>query len=157
MLLLKHLMKFKLKDIGEIADNFLTTLDSNRVLRFSDLVERRGQKITVNLNDFIDFDMKDHEAEGRVGYSYIASYCRVNGGIPIEFRVNSYAGFALVIVKAQEIIPGYTPFPNQLGDKFGNIYQSVENRQALEDIYLSSDKGFLWVIKELKKLKKLRG
>ena len=137
-------MKFYPHDIGRIAESFLTSLDKEKVKSLDDLKGKVGTVIRIDSINEITFDEKRHSPPKGIGISYIASYKRKESGITIEFRVNDICGFALITVKAQEILPGYKQLlPAYVGpDIFGNIAQDKVNRLA----------GFDWVIRELRYL-----
>ena len=113
-------MKFSLEEIGIIAEKFLGCLEIECISSENDIKNRVGKIIRLENNDYIIFDKKEHFYPHST--SYIIDYSREGFGIPIEIRVNKIANYTNVIIKAQEIIDGYSQFFSP--DVFGNLPQT---------------------------------
>ncbi|MAG02768.1 hypothetical protein CMI42_05505 [Candidatus Pacearchaeota archaeon] len=143
-------MRFYPRDIGTVAGNLLEVLKSENIGNVDDMKKKVGRTLSLDYKDSVTFDERHHASPMSIGISYVVSYLRETSGIPIEFSVNDIAGYALVIVKAQEVLPGYSQMAPGLVplDPFENICQDKENRCAgfdwvkreLETLYLSSGK-----------------
>ncbi len=142
-------MKIYKKDIGRMASSFLEELRSGNVNCLDEMKIKCLDHIIrylSNKEEIITFDKKEHFPPTGIGISYIVSYVMGIKGIPIEFRVNEIAGCAIVILKAQNKLEGYTKFVSGYADPFKNIYQNKENRLG----------NFNLAVRELEELAKLK-
>ena len=131
-------MKFSLEEIGIITEKFSDFLERENIHSENDIKTRLGKAIRLENRDYILFDKKEHFYPRST--SYIVDYSREGSGIPIEIRVNKTTDSTVIIIKANEIIVGYTPFFR--ADVFVNIPQTKVLRPAELEIAKQELKEF---------------
>jgi hypothetical protein len=118
-------MKITREKLSEIAGEFLAVLEKEEVKTTRDLESLAGQAIPlVGENNYLIVGWRNSNARTMaIDASYIIQHRKgkVEGGIPLNLRINSQLGYSQVIVKVQENIIGYESFAE---DTFGNIVQS---------------------------------
>ncbi len=135
-------MKVLPSDLEQIAKNFLSSLDREKINSNVSLKNRMGETIQLDkYNDFITFELRPSNFGTQ---AYTISYTRLNTGIPIELKVNESLDYSQIILKVHKTLEGYFVFAI---DPFGSIVQN-------KVIYTSD---FTSVKKELERLCNLSG
>lgn len=126
-------MKFSLEEISIIAEKILNFLEKESINSETNIKARVGKTIRLENNDCIIFDKKEHfPPKHLLSTSYIIDYLRKGSGIPIEIRVNNIMDYTNIIIKANELISGYSQFFSV--DVFGNMPQTKTLKPARLEI-----------------------
>ena len=136
-------MEISEKELAEILDNLNRFLHSIETLE--DLKKHRDK--TIYFGCFDSIEIKDQISENKT--MYIISYIRETVGIPIEVRIDYGKRSSTIILKCQNWIREFDPFPFPFAqDPLGNLYQSkvlpytnlelVKNELKNLEEYLSS-------------------
>ena len=112
-------MRLSKSDLGEVALNFLETLDRGKILALQDLKTRIGTEIRIG-SDGRERIIFGTGASKQSTSALFMDYCSGDGGISVEFRFNIELGYSQSIVKCTTEIEGYAPF---VIDPFDNIVQ----------------------------------
>lgn len=128
-------------ELREFSRTLLSLLDREGIISTEDLVKKPLATFFLNtdIRDYVEFFIRPSNL-GTTAHT--VSYIRMGRGIPIELRVNKELGYSQIIVKAHELVEGYTIFSL---DVYGNFAQNK----------LIPSIDFSLVIWELEKLSRL--
>lgn len=110
-------MTFSLSQVGVIARRLLSYAEEQGI-RTSDDVVRATPSFVRRGADALEFSLRPSEGGSR---AYTLSYISPGKGIPLEVRMNRTLGYSQVIMKADQVVEGYTPFSS---DGRGAIHQA---------------------------------
>ena len=130
-------MLFSLNDIGRMAHSFLEVFSQKGIFSTPKVDTYLGEKIpALPTANYIEFSLGDSN-QGTKTYR-IEYITHPDFYTPLTLRINPDLNYSMIILKAEEIINGYTPF---VTDIFGNIIQdkripSSDLEDALREIEL---------------------
>nr|MBI4156973.1 hypothetical protein [Candidatus Woesearchaeota archaeon] len=114
-------MKVKIEDLRKFAENFLSILDREKILAFSDLEANINNtfKLNKNSDDFIELSLRTSNFSTE---AYTISYINpFKSGIPIDVKFNADLNYIRFIIKAERMIDKYKQFAV---DPYGNLVQT---------------------------------
>ena|SRR3989344_2382657 len=114
-------MKVKIEDLRKFAENFLSILDREKILAFSDLEANINKEFQLNKNsdDFIQLSLRTSNFNTQ---AYTISYINhLKSGIPIDVKLNADLNYIRFIIKAEKMIDKYRQFAV---DPYGNLVQT---------------------------------
>ena len=125
-------MKISKTRLREIARNFLAFIDKRKITCTGQLEQLLGERIELERKrpDLIEVSLKPSNNKTQ---ALTISYCipyrtgRIEGGIPLEVKINQELNYSLVIIKTDSKVRGYEPFKQ---DYFKNIMQSKKIESA---------------------------
>jgi len=123
-------MKITRERLAEICKTFVQVLDLANVsdLKSLEVLAGTTTPIAGKENEYLTINWKPSTYGTRaIDASYVIHHRdgKIEGGIPLNLKVNPSAGYSMIILKAVEIIAGYSQFDS---DTFGNIIQSQTTR-----------------------------
>ena len=122
-------MKITRERLAEISRTFIEVLANANVSDLKSLEALAGKTFSISgkENEYLDVEWKPSTYGTKaIDASYIIHHRdgKIEGGIPLDVKVNNSAGYSMIILKAAENIKEYSPFGS---DSFGNIFQSQTN------------------------------
>ncbi len=125
-------MQITHKDLKQIVDNLLNILDKEEISTSDDLAARIGQSFPIdNSEDFVIISKREPNILTPYESDTI-SYIRPGAGVPLEIKMCKQAGYSLIILKNNDILPGYKVFLEDL--QHNNIQYKKINSSKLESV-----------------------
>jgi len=119
-------MKITKDKLKEIAETFLRILEREKAETFRDLERLAGQTIPVEgkEHDYLMVSWRPSNLGTKaLNIEYVIQHRprEIEGGIPLNVRINHQLAYSQIILKCCAEIPDYIPFNK---DPFDNIMQS---------------------------------
>lgn len=118
------------EDLGRFSEEFLETLKRENVNSHNSLQRMLGESLTTT-KGFIQLEARP-SGRGIIPSetAHVMSYI-IDGGIPIEVRMNPQSRYSKITVKSIDDIRGYVPF---LYDGFGNCIQEIRFEFSFNEV-----------------------
>ena len=113
-------MKISRQELRVIARNFLMLLTEEGLDSYASLETKLNEKIAI-MEGHQDFVIASLRPSNLRTSAFTISYVGPGTGVPIEFKQNLVLDYSQVILKCEELLPGYELFAT---DFFNNQVQN---------------------------------